>query len=151
MGMRTLFPLCILVSCASLSAGARSGALSDGSRCARQCAAEDCGAIGIRWGRYCGVTHTGCPGTSACDDYDTCCMAHDSCVTGGGLSAADQRCHDVFIKCLEDAEAAKAPTWSGACSARQIVKTMTSGIRMASAFSSMLSGAGTGGRGRREL
>ena len=154
--MRVIAVACLLTICTCVNARGRL-APADSRPCADECAAAACADIGIRWGKYCGVTHTGCPGASPCDSYDSCCKTHDACVTGGGLSASDQRCHSDFIACLEAAFAAKAPTWSGACSAKQIVSTMTNGIRMASAFSSMLSsaGAGAGGAGaprrRREL
>lgn len=35
---------------------------------------------GIRYGKYCGVGWTGCPGEKPCDDVDACCKIHDECV-----------------------------------------------------------------------
>lgn len=37
-------------------------------------------AIGIKYGKYCGVGWTGCPGEKPCDDLDACCKVHDECV-----------------------------------------------------------------------
>ena len=145
----------LLVLLALLAVGARgAGAGGAGARaCATQCAASDCGGAGIRWGRYCGVVHTGCPGTAPCDAYDACCQAHDACVRGGGLSAADVACHSTFTACRAAAEAARLPPWSdlsaSGCSVRQVVSTMTEGIRRASAFAGLLGGGGGGGGGGR--
>ena len=113
---------------------------ADAPACATSCAAASCDNVGIRWGRFCGVTHTGCAGVEPCDAYDACCQSHDACVVGGGLSAEDQRCHSAFIRCLSAAAAAKSPPWSTACSARQVVRTMTDGIKLASAFAGILGG-----------
>jgi hypothetical protein len=35
----------------------------------------------LRYGKYCGVMYTGCPGEKPCDAFDACCMVHDACVT----------------------------------------------------------------------
>ena len=34
----------------------------------------------MRYGKYCGVKYTGCPGEAPCDALDACCMIHDACV-----------------------------------------------------------------------
>jgi secretory phospholipase A2 len=34
----------------------------------------------MRYGKYCGVSYTGCPGEAPCDALDACCMLHDACV-----------------------------------------------------------------------
>lgn len=41
-------------------------------------------AIGIRYGKYCGVGWSGCPGEKPCDDLDACCKIHDECVEKNG-------------------------------------------------------------------
>ena len=41
-------------------------------------------ALSIRYGKYCGIGHSGCPGEEPCDDLDACCMVHDSCVGAKG-------------------------------------------------------------------
>lgn len=43
-------------------------------------------AIGIRYGKYCGVGWSGCPGEKPCDDLDACCKIHDDCVEKNGTS-----------------------------------------------------------------
>jgi hypothetical protein len=34
----------------------------------------------MRYGKYCGVSYTGCPGEAPCDALNACCMIHDACV-----------------------------------------------------------------------
>uniref|UniRef100_M4FD41 Phospholipase A(2) n=1 Tax=Brassica campestris TaxID=3711 RepID=M4FD41_BRACM len=48
--------------------------------CTRTCIAQNCDTLSIRYGKYCGIGHSGCPGEEPCDDLDACCMVHDSCV-----------------------------------------------------------------------
>lgn len=44
-----------------------------------------CLAVGIRYGKYCGVGWSGCPGERPCDDLDACCKIHDECVEKKGI------------------------------------------------------------------
>ena len=41
-------------------------------------------ALSIRYGKYCGIGHSRCPGENPCDDLDACCMVHDNCVEANG-------------------------------------------------------------------
>jgi len=34
----------------------------------------------LRYGKYCGLLYSGCPGEKPCDGLDACCMKHDQCV-----------------------------------------------------------------------
>lgn len=34
----------------------------------------------LRYGKYCGLLYSGCPGEKPCDGLDACCMMHDHCV-----------------------------------------------------------------------
>uniref|UniRef100_A0A2P2JPD0 Phospholipase A2 homolog 1 n=1 Tax=Rhizophora mucronata TaxID=61149 RepID=A0A2P2JPD0_RHIMU len=54
-------------------------------KCSRTCVAMNCNSIGIRYGKYCGVGWTGCPGEKPCDDLDACCKIHDECVEKKGI------------------------------------------------------------------
>lgn len=42
----------------------------------------------MRYGKYCGVSYTGCPGEAPCDAIDACCMLHDQCVQATDSNAA---------------------------------------------------------------
>lgn len=57
-----------------------------------------CVAIGIRYGKYCGVGWTGCPGEKPCDDLDACCKIHDECVERKGNFQTSF--NDACILCL---------------------------------------------------
>ncbi|XP_033510234.1 phospholipase A2-beta-like isoform X2 [Nicotiana tomentosiformis] len=74
------FILTTLVFSFFLFAIAESTNNSQGVRCSKTCVAENCNSIGIRYGKYCGVGWSGCPGEKPCDDLDTCCKIHDECV-----------------------------------------------------------------------
>lgn len=50
-------------------------------------------AVGIRYGKYCGVGWTGCRGEKPCDDLDACCKIHDECVGKKGIFYATIVCH----------------------------------------------------------
>ena len=122
--------------------------------CASRCEhAEHCTEFSIKYGTYCGVGHTGCPGVAPCDSYDACCETHDNCVNK--TSVVDGRCHAALKNCLNAALKSGAPTWltSGkhtaphnadpACTAQNIVETMSNGMDIAS-FGSLLMGGGGG-------
>lgn len=46
-------------------------------------------AVGIRYGKYCGVGWSGCPGEKPCDDLDACCKIHDECVEKKGTVSSN--------------------------------------------------------------
>ncbi|KAL6751350.1 hypothetical protein V8C86DRAFT_2780747 [Haematococcus lacustris] len=48
----------------------------DASNCARQCHEIDCDKASIRYGKFCGIGHGGCPGEAPCDGVDACCRKH---------------------------------------------------------------------------
>jgi hypothetical protein len=121
---------------------ATAGAAPPARKCSTRCLARECKTFSITYGKYCGITHTGCPGEEPCDAYDACCQAHDGCVKSGGLSAEDVTCHAAFKQCLADALASGAApfTKSAECSAETVVETMSNGMDLASRFSAMFGG-----------
>jgi hypothetical protein len=42
----------------------------------------------LRYGKYCGILYSGCPGERPCDPLDACCMRHDYCVQAKSTSTA---------------------------------------------------------------
>ncbi|CAL4926899.1 unnamed protein product [Urochloa decumbens] len=49
--------------------------------CSRTCESDHCTtAPFLRYGKYCGILYSGCPGEAPCDALDACCMHHDNCV-----------------------------------------------------------------------
>lgn len=46
-----------------------------------KCNMNDCAVPPfLRYGKYCGLLYSGCPGEKPCDGLDACCMKHDACV-----------------------------------------------------------------------
>ncbi|XP_062210657.1 probable phospholipase A2 homolog 2 isoform X1 [Phragmites australis] len=49
--------------------------------CSRTCESSFCTVPPLlRYGKYCGILYSGCPGETPCDALDACCMVHDHCV-----------------------------------------------------------------------
>ncbi|KAK3435898.1 hypothetical protein EUGRSUZ_C00579 [Eucalyptus grandis] len=83
----TLIPLFVLcfsgVPARALNIGvqAADAAISVGKDCSRKCESEFCSVPPfLRYGKYCGLLYSGCPGERPCDGLDACCMKHDACV-----------------------------------------------------------------------
>ena len=138
-----LFQIALLLTC-SLAAPLNIPRRQPPARqCARECVARDCGAFSIRYGKYCGITTTGCKGEEPCDAIDACCMQHDACVQGGGLSRQDAACHATFTTCLQAASGTPATfTRDPQCSAERVTRTMAEGITMAARLSEVFSNGG---------
>ena len=126
--------------------------------CASTCAHSNCEGLNIHYGTYCGVGHTGCPGVKPCDDFDACCEAHDNCVTVNSIVSTG--CHSTLSSCLHKALERGSRTWiqekqeglpaeAAMCTPTQLVKTMTSGMQLASMFS-LFMGAGAARSGAAE-
>ncbi|XVF19062.1 hypothetical protein REPUB_Repub11eG0078100 [Reevesia pubescens] len=71
------------VSVKALNVGiqAADSAITVGKECSRKCESEFCSVPPfLRYGKYCGLLYSGCPGEKPCDGLDACCMKHDACV-----------------------------------------------------------------------
>ncbi|TXG61525.1 hypothetical protein EZV62_012888 [Acer yangbiense] len=125
-------------------------------KCSRTCVAQNCNSVGIRYGKYCGVGWTGCPGEKPCDDLDACCKIHDECVEkkgmvasiiilacSGWLAAVDclpifvisgltnVRCHEKFKTCIKKVQKSGNIGFSRDCPYDRAVPTMVQGMDMA--------------------
>ncbi|CAI0627986.1 unnamed protein product [Linum tenue] len=59
----------------------RPGGVVLSKECSRKCESEFCSVPPfLRYGKYCGLLYSGCPGEKPCDGLDSCCMNHDLCV-----------------------------------------------------------------------
>ncbi|XP_058108157.1 phospholipase A2-alpha isoform X3 [Magnolia sinica] len=55
--------------------------VSVSKECSRKCESEFCSVPPfLRYGKYCGLLYSGCPGEKPCDGLDACCLTHDACV-----------------------------------------------------------------------
>ncbi|XP_073156625.1 probable phospholipase A2 homolog 1 [Henckelia pumila] len=101
--------------------------------CSQTCVAENCNTIGIRYGKYCGVGWTGCPGEKPCDDLDACCKIHDECVERKGMT--NIKCHEKFKRCIKKVHKNGNAGFSKTCPYDTAVPTMVQGMDMAILFS----------------
>lgn len=127
MGRATLLLLCIIACANSLNA------------CSTRCVEENCDNMGIKYGKFCGVGHGGCPGQKPCDAVDKCCKGHDECVERRGVF--DQNCHKKFIRCLDKQLTSGKQGFSKKCPYNQVIPTMKNGIELAMQFGSLMGGA----------
>ncbi|XP_057763395.1 probable phospholipase A2 homolog 1 [Arachis stenosperma] len=97
--------------------------------CSKKCIAEQCHVLSIRYGKYCGVGYSGCPGEQPCDDIDACCMAHDNCVDKEGMVSVD--CHHKLKKCLIDVQKSGKEGFSKECPVSVAAPTMIKGMDFA--------------------
>ncbi|XP_057787669.1 probable phospholipase A2 homolog 1 [Salvia miltiorrhiza] len=104
-------------------------------RCSTTCVAENCDTIGIRYGKYCGVGWTGCPGEKPCDDVDACCQIHDDCVGINGM--INIRCHEEFKKCIKNVHKSGKEGFSKVCPYDTAIPTMVQGMDIAILLSQM--------------
>ncbi|KAL9258828.1 putative phospholipase A2 homolog 1 [Drosera capensis] len=85
--------------------------------------------VGIRYGKYCGVGHSGCPGEKPCDDLDACCKIHDECVDKHGMT--NVKCHEKFKRCIKRVQKSGKGGFSEECPYDVAVPTMVQGMGMA--------------------
>lgn len=98
-------------------------------QCSKNCIALNCDNVGIKYGKYCGVGYSGCPGEKPCDDVDACCKIHDDCVGKYGL--ANVKCHEKFKKCIKKVQKTGKAGFSKDCPYEVVVPTMVQGMDMA--------------------
>ncbi|KAJ4876985.1 Phospholipase A2-beta [Raphanus sativus] len=109
--------------------------------CTRTCIAQNCDTLSIRYGKYCGIGHFGCPGEEPCDDLDACCMAHDNCVDSKGMTNIS--CHKKFKQCLNRLSKSikqsknKKVGFSKQCPYSQVIPTMNQGMDIGIMFSQL--------------
>ena len=84
------------------SVGAAGDGVSKQQACSRTCESDHCTtAPFLRYGKYCGILYSGCPGERPCDALDACCMHHDNCVQAKNdyLSTG---CNENLLECLAE-------------------------------------------------
>ncbi|CAF2057085.1 BnaCnng35860D [Brassica napus] len=82
--------------------------------CSRKCESEFCSVPPLlRYGKYCGLLYSGCPGERPCDGLDSCCMKHDACVQSKNNDYLSQECSQKFINCMNNFSNTKQPTFNG--------------------------------------
>ncbi|RXH74690.1 hypothetical protein DVH24_029411 [Malus domestica] len=116
----TQFSAAFAVAIFSLAVVAHCSNNNSEVNCSRICVAEN--SVGIRYGKYCGVGWTGCPGEQPCDDLDACCKIHDDCVGNKGMT--DIKCHEKFKRCIKKVHKSGKDGFSKQCPYDTAVPTM---------------------------
>ncbi|CAN6363116.1 unnamed protein product [Urochloa humidicola] len=104
------------------------------SDCSRTCESEHCGAAPLmRYGKYCGVRYTGCPGEAPCDALDACCMLHDACVQATDNDYLNMWCNQSLLDCVAAARPeSMAATFEGnQCNVTEVADEITSVVEVA--------------------
>ncbi|XP_057537679.1 probable phospholipase A2 homolog 1 [Amaranthus tricolor] len=98
-------------------------------QCSKSCLALNCDNVGIKYGKYCGVGYSGCPGEKPCDDVDACCRTHDECVEKNGM--INVKCHEKFKRCIKKVQKSGKAGFSKDCPYDVVVPTMVQGMDLA--------------------
>ncbi|CAN6372335.1 unnamed protein product [Urochloa humidicola] len=129
-GRHCLLPLLFvlaIVSNHSFAAASIFGLGDAASDCSRTCESEHCTAPLMRYGKYCGVRYTGCPGEVPCDAIDACCMLHDACVQATDNDYLNIWCNQSLLDCVAAARPeAVAVTFEGnQCNVTEVADEIT--------------------------
>ena len=95
--------------------------------CSRQCESEFCTVPPfLRYGKYCGLLYSGCPGEEPCDGLDACCMKHDACVQSKNNDYLSSECSQKFLNCMAEFRNSKGKTFKGnKCHVQDVVEVIT--------------------------
>ncbi|KAK1263750.1 Phospholipase A2-alpha [Acorus gramineus] len=109
------------------SGGFLEGLLRESRQCSRKCESQFCTvAPFLRYGKYCGILYSGCPGERPCDGLDACCKIHDDCVQSRHNDYLSQHCNRNFLNCITKFKNSGAPTfWGNKCSAEEVVDVIS--------------------------
>ncbi|KAH7849608.1 hypothetical protein Vadar_020334 [Vaccinium darrowii] len=101
--------------------------LSLSKECSRKCESEFCQvAPFLRYGKYCGLLYSGCPGEKPCDGIDSCCMKHDACIQSKNNDYLSTECNQDFLNCIAAFKRSGGKTFKGStCSVGEVTKVMT--------------------------
>ncbi|KAB2599986.1 phospholipase A2-alpha [Pyrus ussuriensis x Pyrus communis] len=95
--------------------------------CSRQCESEFCTVPPfLRYGKYCGLLYSGCPGEQPCDGLDACCMKHDNCVQSKNNDYLSSECSQTFLNCMAEFKNKRGKTFKGnKCHVEDVVEVIT--------------------------
>ncbi|CAM8911009.1 unnamed protein product [Rhodiola kirilowii] len=82
--------------------------------CSRKCESDFCSVPPLlRYGKYCGLMYSGCPGERPCDGLDACCLSHDACVQSKNNGYLSQECSQKFLSCMKSFKQSGAHSFKG--------------------------------------
>ncbi|KAJ0971628.1 hypothetical protein J5N97_019587 [Dioscorea zingiberensis] len=101
--------------------------ISVNQECSRKCESEHCTVPPfLRYGKYCGILYSGCPGEKPCDGLDACCQTHDACVQSKHNDYLSQECNENFLDCIAKYKESGAPSFKGnKCMVQEVVDVIT--------------------------
>ncbi|GER36156.1 phospholipase A2 family protein [Striga asiatica] len=129
-----IFTISAVISTHALDIGLHAHAGLDlFKQCSRTCESMFCDAPPfLRYGKYCGLLYSGCPGEQPCDRLDACCMHHDQCIAKMGNDYLSQKCNKEFLGCVEAFMRSGAPSFKGnTCEVGGVVKSISQAMRAA--------------------
>ncbi|XP_020682063.1 phospholipase A2-alpha [Dendrobium catenatum] len=95
--------------------------------CSRNCESEHCAVpLFLRYGKYCGIMYSGCPGEKPCDGLDACCMHHDACVQARNNDYLSQKCSQDLLDCIARFKEQNSPSFKGnKCMVQEVADVIT--------------------------
>ncbi|KGN65513.1 phospholipase A2-alpha [Cucumis sativus] len=95
--------------------------------CSRKCESEFCSVPPLlRYGKYCGLLYSGCPGEHPCDGLDACCMKHDACVVAKNDDYLSQECSQSFLNCMENFKRSRSSPFKGnKCQVDEVIEVIS--------------------------
>ncbi|XP_011621207.1 phospholipase A2-alpha isoform X2 [Amborella trichopoda] len=90
--------------------------------CSSVCESDYCSVPPLlRYGKYCGLGYSGCPGEGPCDGLDACCQTHDNCVQAKN-DYLSQECNQEFLDCISEFRASGRPSFEGnKCDVQEVI------------------------------
>ncbi|XP_043712400.1 phospholipase A2-alpha [Telopea speciosissima] len=133
LGFLLLFALTVLhfssIYVHALNVGIQStnAAFSLSKECSKKCESDFCSVPPfLRYGKYCGILYSGCPGEKPCDGLDACCMKHDACIQTKNNDYLSQECSQEFLNCMEYFKNSGGHTFKGnKCSVEEVIDVIT--------------------------
>ncbi|EMS53789.1 Phospholipase A2-like protein 3 [Triticum urartu] len=78
----------------------------------------------LRYGKYCGILYSGCPGERPCDPLDACCMHHDNCVLVKNDYLSTE-CNEGLLECLAELRAGTGTFEGNKCMIDEVIDVIT--------------------------
>uniref|UniRef100_A0ACD6A6U1 Uncharacterized protein n=1 Tax=Avena sativa TaxID=4498 RepID=A0ACD6A6U1_AVESA len=99
--------------------------VSKQQECSRTCESDHCTtAPFLRYGKYCGILYSGCPGERPCDPLDACCMRHDYCVQAKNDYLSTQ-CNESLLECLGELREGGGTFEGNKCMIDEVIDVIT--------------------------
>lgn len=101
--------------------------------CSRKCESDFCSVPPLlRYGKYCGLLYSGCPGEVPCDGLDACCMKHDNCIQSKNNDYLSQECSKELLSCMTNFQNLGDLTFKGnTCVVEEVVDVIKAVINAA--------------------